>query len=454
MGARRLSRWLRQPLMSVEDIQLRQSLLGLFVEDAALRYSFHGELLRRMPDLTRIGRKLSAGRAGLSDCVRLYEFAELLPAMRETLRAYMGPAQPLLDEHFSAHVNEIAGNLEPFQRMIAATVDFDALARHEYLIKPTFERELAELYAQREEVEAKVLALGNRFEKQLKLKSLDLKVWPGVGYAFKVSKRDEAQLRKKKVRYQVVSMKNDGVRFRTPELTPLAEQFAKLSKEYQVRQQRLIDKLLEVSAGYLPVIEAAADLITKLDVFSSLAEFFSSAPGPYVCPSVSALGEGDLHLVQARHPIIETQESVTFIPNDLLLRRDGPCFHLITGPNMGGKSTAIRTAALVVVLAQVGLYVPCTSARIPIMDAVLCRVGAGDSQLRGVSTFMAEMLETAAILRTVTANSLVIIDELGRGTATSDVRVCVRVCKHVCVCVCMCVCVCVCVCVWSMCKNM
>jgi len=200
----------------------------------------------------------------------------------------------------------------------------------------------------------------------------------------------------------------------------LSSEYSELNKQYEEQSRELVKEIMKIAASYMPVLEESHNLIAEIDVLSTLAHVTFSAPFPYVKPIVSAMGEGELILKQARHPILEWQPDTTFIPNEAVLRKGESSFQIITGPNMGGKSTFIRSVGVIVLLAQIGCYVPCTEATVPVCDAILARVGASDSQLRGVSTFMAEMLETANILNTATENSLIIIDELGRGTSTYD----------------------------------
>lgn len=177
---------------------------------------------------------------------------------------------------------------------------------------------------------------------------------------------------------------------------------------------------VETACTYLPLLEAATGLVAELDVLVAFGHVAALAPTEYVRPTLLPAGSGVLKVVEGRHPCLEMQADVSFIPNDYIMETGKSNFGLVTGPNMGGKSTYIRALGCIVVMAQVGCFVPATSAEISIVDAVLARVGAGDAAQRGVSTFMAEMIEASTILSTASKQSLVIIDELGRGTSTFD----------------------------------
>jgi DNA mismatch repair protein MSH2 len=232
--------------------------------------------------------------------------------------------------------------------------------------------------------------------------------------------RTEAGCIRNKSRYLECSTQKNGVYFTTKTLQAYRREFDQMSQNYNRTQSGLVNEVVGVAASYSPVLERLAGVLAHLDVIVSLAHCSVHAPTSYVRPKIHPRGEGQTILVEARHPCLEMQDDVQFITNDVELTKDTSSFLIITGPNMGGKSTYIRQIGVIALMAQIGCFVPCSSAELTIFDSILARVGASDSQLKGVSTFMAEMLETANILKSATAESLIIIDELGRGTSTYD----------------------------------
>lgn len=230
----------------------------------------------------------------------------------------------------------------------------------------------------------------------------------------------EAGCIRNKREYQECSTQKNGVYFTTSTMQSLRREHDQLSSNYNRTQHGLVHEVVCVAASYCPLVEQLASVLAHLDVIVSFAHASVNAPTPYVRPKVHPRGTGNTVLKASRHPCLEMQDDVNFITNDVSLVRNESSFLIITGPNMGGKSTYIRQIGVVALMAQTGCFVPCEEAELSIFDSILARVGASDSQLKGISTFMAEMLETANILKSATSESLIIIDELGRGTSTYD----------------------------------
>lgn len=237
-----------------------------------------------------------------------------------------------------------------------------------------------------------------------------------------------------KQRFKLVRINKAEFQFTTKELMRLSESYREALAALEVQQHDLSLKTILAAASYWPVMESLANVIGQLDILLSFAEVVATTPSRFCRPTLYPLDNERqfIHLHEARHPLLEVQHhiqhaessgkdlSFSIVPNSVLLEKPDCHVHLITGPNMGGKSTYIRQIGLICLMAQLGCYVPCTSAELSLIDAILCRVGASDDQLRGISTFYAEMIETAAILKASTHYSLILMDELGRGTSTSE----------------------------------
>ncbi|KAH6583996.1 hypothetical protein BASA61_007758 [Batrachochytrium salamandrivorans] len=421
-GSRLLGQWIKQPLMSVSDIETRHNLVDIFFYDSQLRQALQEERFKTFPDLHRLARKFQRGNASLQDVVRVYQVILGLPALVETLEDYNGVHAQLFSDTFTGKLKEYYESLHKLQELVETTVDLSAIEHHEYLIKPDFHQELLATRSSMDEVldqlqpEAEKVAasLGIEFEKRLKFEKNSQ-----YGYHLRLSRADASKIRGNK-EYIELSTQKAGVLFTTNKLRMLSNDFTELTNAYELLQQNLSKEVINITGSYFPVLEHLNQLIAHLDVLVSFAHVAVSAPTQYVRPKMSAMGQGGIVLKKARHPCVEVQDDISFIENDVDLIAEHSVFQIITGPNMGGKSTYIRQIGVIVLLSQIGSFVPCEEASIAVVDSILARVGANDSQLKGVSTFMAEMLETASILRAATKNSLIIIDELGRGTSTYD----------------------------------
>lgn len=420
-GSRLLTQWIKQPLLDQDIITRRLNYVELFIGAAAIRTTLMEDHLRRIPDLDRMAKKFQKGNGNLQTVVDFYKFSVCLPALVNTLKSCLGKHAEMLHTDVISKLETAIADLSPFESMVEQTIDLDAVNEHEYLINPAFDKRLEDLKLQRDRL---AKAVQEHLEESAR--SLDLEVSkvklssaPGLGEHFRISRKDEKVLRGNS-KFTTLDTRKDGVRFTSIKMKKFSRESAEFKQQYEEVQKEIVGKCLEVVVTYTLVMEQLNEVLSELDVLVAFAHVSSNSASEYVRPEILPIGTGRLELLNSRHPCLEVLDHCTFIANDVVLVRDVSNVQVITGPNMGGKSTYIRQIGVIVLMAQIGCYVPCSSAQITLVDCILARVGAGDSQLKGVSTFMKEMLEASHILKSATANSLIIIDELGRGTSTYD----------------------------------
>jgi len=423
VGKRLLSQWLKQPLMSLEEIQKRQQLVEAFMMDTELRQAMQDPHLRGVPDLYRLAKRFQRKQANLEDVVRAYQMAIRIPGFIGTLEGIMDEQyKDPLDAEYTSKLIEYSNSLDKLQEMVETTVDIDALDNHEYKIKPEFDESLRILARRLEklqnDMQTELRRVGDDLNQEID-KKLFLENHRVHGHVFRLTRTEASCIRNKKQYSEAATQKN-GVYFTTNALLNMRREHQQLTENYNRTQSGLVSEVVNVAASYCPIFEKLAGVLAHLDVIVSFAHVSVHAPSSYVRPKMHPRGEGNTILKEARHPCMEMQDDIQFITNDVSLIRGSSEFLIITGPNMGGKSTYIRQIGVIALMAQVGCFVPCSEAELTLFDSILARVGASDSQLKGVSTFMAEMLETANILKSATSDSLIIIDELGRGTSTYD----------------------------------
>ncbi|KAF2676576.1 DNA mismatch repair protein [Lentithecium fluviatile CBS 122367] len=422
-GSRMLAQWLKQPLMNVAEIERRQQLVEAFVNDTELRQTMQEEHLRSIPDLYRLAKKFQRKAANLEDVVRTYQVVIRLPAFLASLESVMDEQyKDPLDAEYTTKLREYSDSFAKLQEMVETTVDLEALDNHEFIIKSEFDEGLRNIRKRldklRKDMDYEHHKVGQDLNQDTE-KKLFLENHRVHGWCFRLTRNEAGCIRNKK-EYKECSTQKNGVYFTTSSLQAMRREFDQLSETYNRTQSGLVNEVVSVASSYIPIVEKLAAVLAHLDVIVAFAHVSVHAPTSYTRPKMHPRGTGNTILKEARHPCMEMQDDISFITNDVSLMRGSSEFLIITGPNMGGKSTYIRQIGVIALMAQIGCFVPASEAELTIFDCILARVGASDSQIKGVSTFMAEMLETANILKSATKESLIIIDELGRGTSTYD----------------------------------
>ncbi|KAK4483392.1 hypothetical protein RD792_010578 [Penstemon davidsonii] len=413
MGKRLLHMWLKQPLLDVNEINSRLDIVQAFIEDTALRQDLR-QHLKRISDIERLLRALEKKRAGLVHVVKLYQSSIRLPFIKTALEQHNGSFASLIKERFLDPLDNWTddNHLNKFIGLVETSIDLDQLENGEYLISSGYDSQLSALKGEQESLEHQIHDLHRKAANDLDLaldKALKLEKGTQYGHVFRITKKEEPKVRKKlNTQFIVLETRKDGVKFTNTKLKKLGDQYQKVVEEYKSCQKELVARVVQTAASFSEVFEGLAGLLSELDVLLSFADLAASCPTPYTRPIITPSDVGDIILEGCRHPCVEAQDWVNFIPNDCKL----------VGVN--------------ILMAQIGSFVPCENASISVRDCIFARVGAGDCQLRGVSTFMQEMLETASILKGATGRSLIIIDELGRGTSTYDgFGLAWAICEHI-----------------------
>ena len=407
MGGRLLREWILAPLTDPARIQERQEGVAFFVERGMERRELR-ENLKGMADLERIGAKISTGRANARDLVSLAGTLKRLPPIRDALGT---PYAEIL-----ARTVEKMDLLEDLvERITSCLVDDPPLQLREGgLIREGFDPELDELRAIGREGKDWMARFQAREIERTGIQGLRVGFNKVFGYYIEVSRSNAGSVPASYIRKQ--TLKN-AERYITPELKEYETRVLKSEEMAREMEYNMFLALREELAGALPRLLAAARAVALLDALSSFAELARTKR--YTRPVID--GTLTLRIRGGRHPVLETTlPGDSFVPNDTDLSPPARRVSLITGPNMAGKSTYIRQVALIVLLAQTGSFVPAEEAHIGVVDRIFTRVGASDDIAAGNSTFMVEMLETANILNNATESSLVILDEVGRGTSTHD----------------------------------
>ena len=407
-GQRRLHKMIVNPLKDADSVRARLRKTAFFYEKAALRDDVR-ESLRSFCDLERAASRIVTGKAGARD----------LTAVKTALFRFLAMARAVegADEEGLFPVpEEIKCGCEETARLIDEAVEENAGADigDGGWIREGFSEELDRLRSVRENAREYLRRYLEEEKEATQIPNLRIRENNAAGCFLEVTNSHKAKVPGYFILRQTLT---NLERYTTDRLMRLEAEIKTADEEASVLERRLFAQVLSRTAERYETLYTAADKAADWDAFQSLS--YAAAERGYVCPEVD--GGFEIEIRGGRHPIVEKAlPAGAFVPNDLSLNNGGVSFAMITGPNMAGKSTYLRQQALIVLMAQIGSFVPASSARIGVVDKIFCRIGASDYISRGESTFLVEMNETANILRNAGERSLVIMDEIGRGTATID----------------------------------
>jgi len=406
-GGRRLRSWILHPLTTLEAVRRRQEAVAELAERELVREELRSEL-RRVYDLERLVARAAAGRAGARDLLSLRESLLTVPVVAAALEDAKAPL-----------LGDLGGRLDPVSEaadLVGRAINDDppASLREGHIIREGYSEEVDSLREAAREGKAWIARLEEAERARTGVKSLKVGYNRVFGYYIEVTRPNLEAVPDDYLRKQTLA---NAERFITPELKEREASVLGAEEKLAGLEYELFCSIRDEVAAQAARVQATADALATLDALLSLAE----AARRYDYVPVELTDEVGLVITDGRHPVVEClQSDEEFVPNDCTLGGKAPAFAVITGPNMAGKSTYCRQVALVVLMAQIGSLVPARRARMGIVDRIFTRIGASDELAEGRSTFMVEMSETAHILNHATQRSLIILDEIGRGTSTYD----------------------------------
>ena len=406
MGARTLRRWLEYPLVNPHQIEMRLEAVEELVAQLPLRKSISA-LLSNVYDLERILARVETGSSNGRDLVALKNSLKILPELKQALRSCHSR---LLAEAASA----LKTHYEVVELIEAALLEQQPFSVKEGgMIKPGYDIELDELVNFSRDSQDWLTAYEAREREETGIRSLKVRYNRVFGYYIEVTNAHSDAVPSRYIRRQTLA---NAERFTTPELREFEVKILGAQEKIAALEWQLFQKVREFVRERLNDIQKTASLLAIIDVLVSFAE--AASLNNYVRPQINARRE--IAILDGRHPVVEKYSKDLFVPNDVHLNHDNCEIMIITGPNMAGKSTYMRMVAHIILMAQAGCFVPAKQASIGPVDRIFTRIGASDDLTMGQSTFMVEMNEVSQILRFASRDSLIILDEIGRGTSTFD----------------------------------
>ena len=407
MGGRLLRRWVEQPLLDEKEINSRLDAVQEMVNDRILGMTL-AEELEGVYDMERLMNKVAYRNMNARDCLALCTSLKRIPGIRN-----------LLCNVQSAAMIRIRNELNPLEELTdlldrAIHPDAPVVITEGGIIREGYSRILDEYREAQTSGKQWILDLEAREREETSIRNLRIQYNKVFGYYIEVTKSFLSQVPERYIRKQTLT---NAERYMTPELKEIEQKIIGAQEQSIRLELQLFSEVRDRIAEQIEGIQRTAQALKELDVFQSLSR--AASENRYIRPSITA--DGSLSIKEGRHPVVErNMKDGGFIPNDTLLDGNENRMMIITGPNMAGKSTYMRQVALICLMAQIGSFVPAKEANLPVCDRIFTRVGASDDLASGQSTFMVEMSETAHILRNATKNSLIILDEIGRGTSTFD----------------------------------